>query len=499
MHNIDAPVKPSELLVLEGYQSKSTILQFKPADLFGEVVCHRKDRLKSNPYYWHGRQRELEVHQSVQHPNILKLIDACQTPADIRFAYEWSDTKSLEELLMVQGKLPLDFAVYCCLQALEGVHALHKAGWLHYNLCLSSLYLCNDTVKVGQLHCCVRTGEAEDFGCSGRVFAVAPEVLQGGAFSIKSVVWSLGAALYQLLHGRVLFEAQDLETLVEKYANATAPPLAKTPENHYFEEVLSQMLELNPDKRIGLEGLLKLRRKLSASLDQLSPLKIFGVKHVLQTVADPTWIEIPEVRFTKELDPLKALIEESSAVNTSLFLEAEAQSKRKLRLSYMLVLSVVKFTFTCQHRYRLSSHSQLILALIQIARNLLARLCTREPLGLAPVDPERPKTSSSFEQEAAGLRSLSARIAKETGAASCDLPPELVASTVNEYNGVTQSDRCDNGASDRTGVARKRFEASRSARELAARRAGQRKGSINLLQTRPPVLAPALHRHAAAA
>lgn len=89
----------------------------------------------------------------------------------------------------------------------------------------------------------------------GTPLYMAPEVLQGGAASPKSDVWSLGCVLYELLALRHPFESRDLATLVMRVSRGQREPLPP----HYpraIQEVINRMLHLDAAQRPTCEEVL---------------------------------------------------------------------------------------------------------------------------------------------------------------------------------------------------------------------------------------------------
>lgn len=89
----------------------------------------------------------------------------------------------------------------------------------------------------------------------GTPLYMAPEVLQGGAASPKSDVWSLGCVLYELLALRHPFESRDLAPLVMRVLRGQREPLPA----HYprpIADLISHMLCLDASQRPSCEEVL---------------------------------------------------------------------------------------------------------------------------------------------------------------------------------------------------------------------------------------------------
>ncbi len=78
---------------------------------------------------------------------------------------------------------------------------------------------------------------------------MAPELFQGGYYSVYSDLWSLGCVLYELASGSPPFVGQTFETLVEAILNQEVQPLSGcTPE---FNDLIRGLLQKRPIDRYG--------------------------------------------------------------------------------------------------------------------------------------------------------------------------------------------------------------------------------------------------------
>ncbi|KAG5511502.1 hypothetical protein GH5_06450 [Leishmania sp. Ghana 2012 LV757] len=96
---------------------------------------------------------------------------------------------------------------------------------------------------------------AMEAAMKGTPLYMAPEVLQGGAASPKSDVWSLGCVLYELLALRHPFESRDLAPLVMRVLRGQRDPLPA----HYprpISNLINRMLCLDASQRPSCEEVL---------------------------------------------------------------------------------------------------------------------------------------------------------------------------------------------------------------------------------------------------
>src|SRR5690606_8555137 len=70
----------------------------------------------------------------VSHPNVLEITDFINFGRDKCYVMEWLSGRSLAEVAMQRGQLPLDEVVSIGVEICEGLQAVHDAGIVHRDL-----------------------------------------------------------------------------------------------------------------------------------------------------------------------------------------------------------------------------------------------------------------------------------------------------------------------------------------------------------------------------
>jgi serine/threonine protein kinase len=155
--------------------------------------------------------REIEVTRALRHPNIVALLDFGKHEGHFYFALEYCPGGSAEALRRAQGGcLSLPFVVRLATQALEGLAAAHRAGFVHRDLKPDNVLLAGDgTAKLADF------GLAKSFQQAGLSGMTATGTVAGTYYfmpreqltSFRQVrpasdVWSMSATLYFLLTGQ---------------------------------------------------------------------------------------------------------------------------------------------------------------------------------------------------------------------------------------------------------------------------------------------------------
>lgn len=168
--------------------------------------------------------------------------------------------------------LPLWFVCESVSHIAHALHAAHQHGVLHRDLKPSNLFGSPELgVKLGDFGVAVvkRVGERALAEASGTARFMAPEALRGDALDRRADVYGLGATAFDLRYGRP--PHLDPRVLLD-----AAPPLrfpaAGSPDEAYFQHVLSNMLAPHRDQRYAtLAAPRKLLRALAQSVPRPPP------------------------------------------------------------------------------------------------------------------------------------------------------------------------------------------------------------------------------------
>ncbi|CAE7334779.1 CPK2 [Symbiodinium sp. CCMP2456] len=154
--------------------------------------------------------REIRIMKSLDHPNILKLIDVFEDQRFIYLVMELCSGGELLDRIITLGHLTEALASSLMGQILRAIRYVHAQGVAHRDVKLDNFLIAevatqleDSTVKLGDFGLAKYTGQGLKTPV-GAVSYAAPEVLSGD-YSAACDMWSCGVILYILLSGQQPF------------------------------------------------------------------------------------------------------------------------------------------------------------------------------------------------------------------------------------------------------------------------------------------------------
>lgn len=200
-------------------------------------------------------QREAQAAANLTHSNIVTVYDYGQDGPQSYIVMEYVEGRDLKTVIRGEAPLPLDRATDLMVQACAALGAAHRAGLVHCDVKPQNILVTNDgRVKV------------TDFGIARAMSAsvpqnvetvwgtpqyFSPEQAAGEPPTPASDVYSLGVVLYEMLAGRVPFDAPDHTALALQHMQDQPPPLtALNPAVPIqIEQIVNKALAKDPANR----------------------------------------------------------------------------------------------------------------------------------------------------------------------------------------------------------------------------------------------------------
>jgi len=225
-------------------------------------------------------EREIDIMQKLQHPNIIGLVEVIDTPDTLYLVLEFASGGELFDAIVNRGNYTEAQAAVLVKQILEAIAYVHTHGIAHRDLKPENLLLANepgqpDLIKIADF------GLSKDFGAEqmatscGTPDYVAPEVLGGEVYDSAVDIWSIGVITYVLLCGFPPFYGENQKELFENImrGNYDFPDPEWSGVSEDAKSFIKKMLVVEPDKRYNADQCLKDKWLQDLTTDKKKDLK----------------------------------------------------------------------------------------------------------------------------------------------------------------------------------------------------------------------------------
>ena len=189
------------------------------------------EHLADDPTFVSRFRREALAAARLVHPNIVQVFDfGLDEPSSQHFiVMEHVQGHSCAELLRDRGHLDVDVALEIVSQACRGLDYAHRNGVVHRDVKPGNLLVSDaDVVKLADFGIARATDQSsitQVGSVLGTAAYLAPEQARGQEAGPRSDIYSLGVVTYQLLSGRLPYEAASLAELTLKQQRESPIPL----------------------------------------------------------------------------------------------------------------------------------------------------------------------------------------------------------------------------------------------------------------------------------
>ncbi len=206
-------------------------------------------------------RREAKSAAGLSHPNIVSIYDRGEAEGTYYIAMEVIEGRSLKELIMTRGALPIDTAVAYAKQLLEALRFAHRHGIIHRDIKPHNVLVSADQqVKSNEPRLKVTDFGIARHGASqmteagsimGTAQYLSPEQARGAPVTAASDLYSAGVVLYEMLTGKVPFTGDSAIEIAMKHVNdAPAPPSTLRPEiSPELDQIVLRALAKDPAGR----------------------------------------------------------------------------------------------------------------------------------------------------------------------------------------------------------------------------------------------------------
>jgi serine/threonine-protein kinase len=229
-------------------------------------------------------QREADIGRILNHPNILKFYDPDPAQSRPYIVMELLEGRTLAQVLGEVKPFPFDDALQIAAHIAGAIAHMHEKGVVHRDLKPQNVMICKDgslrimdfgIARATEMRRLTFVGFTPAMGTPDYM---APEQVKGRRGDERTDIYSLGAMLYEMVTGKLPFEADNPFMVMN--ARVTGDPVAPRKVNPAVpvevEELILHAMERDPRKRF------QSALEMKAQLEDTSLVKVTGRHHHLR-------------------------------------------------------------------------------------------------------------------------------------------------------------------------------------------------------------------------
>ena len=213
---------------------------------------------------------EAQAAASLTHPNIVSIFDVGHEDNIYYIVMELVQGKTLKEIINEDGVLPWKWSVNIAIQVASALETAHKNNIVHRDIKPHNIIITEDGIaKVTDFGIAkaVSNSTITAFGTTiGSVHYFSPEHARGGYTDAKSDIYSLGVVMYEMLTGRVPFDADTPVSIALKHMQEKpVEPMKLNPSIPYaVNKIIMKVME--KDTSLRYQSATEMLKDLSMAL-----------------------------------------------------------------------------------------------------------------------------------------------------------------------------------------------------------------------------------------
>jgi serine/threonine protein kinase/tetratricopeptide (TPR) repeat protein len=200
-------------------------------------------------------KQELILAREVTHENVVRIFDLGVADGIKFITMEYVEGEDLSSILEERGKLPERDVASITAQVCRALIAAHAAGVVHRDLKPQNVMVDDKgrakVMDFGVAHSMDLTGMTRTGEMIGTPAYMSPEQAKGERVDARSDLFSLGVIIYEMLVGKLPYEAETpMGTLIKRTQESAVPPVkVDSSVPAYLNNVCVRCLEIETDLR----------------------------------------------------------------------------------------------------------------------------------------------------------------------------------------------------------------------------------------------------------
>jgi serine/threonine-protein kinase len=186
--------------------------------------------LVADPSFVERFRREAEAAAGLSHPHIATVFDFGEQDGDYFLVMEYLPSKNLKRLIEERGAMPLKVALEIAIQLADALKYAHSNGIIHRDVKPQNVLFTEDgKVKLTDFGIARAVSSQTPLTGTGQlvgsVHYMSPEQARGLGASERSDVYALGIILFEMLSGRLPFDADTPVAVALKHVQEQPPAI----------------------------------------------------------------------------------------------------------------------------------------------------------------------------------------------------------------------------------------------------------------------------------
>jgi len=189
-----------------------------------EVLNDEKD----GRIHRHLLLNEASLAGKLVHPHIVQMYDAVVDPQQSYIVMEYVEGGTLEPYCDANCLLPFERIVELVFKCTRALGYAHRMGVAHRDIKPANIMLTSagGEIKISDFGAAIQTADTtrtQVVGVGSPAY-MSPQQAREMTLDHQTDIWSLGVVMYQLLTGRLPFQAATNYAMIQQICNAEAPP-----------------------------------------------------------------------------------------------------------------------------------------------------------------------------------------------------------------------------------------------------------------------------------